>query len=580
MDNSYEIDDCTPSTPEAELYAAGGRTGPMRRAPKHRTAFTPEGIQAVRDARANRGNSAASGSGAGPTPAPAPRTGAHAPRTDPHAPRTGPPAPRPPQPSQRPQAPPPPPPDLIKHLQACNRAATPADTRTPAAKRAAELPSEPPRNPRPFAPPRPQAVEHGPVPMETTLETEAFYHDQGATTNAVVRAEVNVLGRVFEGIIDTGASDTVLSHSVVRRLGLMDELVPSRITFLTAAGKTERPMGMLTDQPITIGSLCLHLDCMVRKANNYNVLVGNDWLRMAGSDLLLSQGVLRNRLAPDHYEEVQIDTRGDFPKMHMVQPKDPRGVRTAIQCLEQSQPILHTAASDASDLPELPTDSDSTSQPDSDLLTDHITTSVCCFDDDSDNDDFFARAHAAQDSDSIATDSASVSTSGAEADSEDNVLSTPATNTSSTYSADAIISVEPQAVGMPAFTVTLATADPTATLESETEVDPEPYPETASDPEPEDEQQYGQHGLSMESMEPDSEEFLSDPAPTDDMLPREVISSHGHQMLTLHEPTSSDSSQIDSEPDLEDITHDLPDVSPLWQDDSMVWSDDYSPDLT
>lgn len=66
-------DDYTPSTIEAQIYAAGGRTGPMQRAPKHRTSWTPEGIQAARDARANRGNAAASGSGAAPAPVGAPR---------------------------------------------------------------------------------------------------------------------------------------------------------------------------------------------------------------------------------------------------------------------------------------------------------------------------------------------------------------------------------------------------------------------------------------------------------------------------------------------------------------------------
>ena len=81
-------DDNTPSTIEAQIYAAGGRTGPMQRAPKHRTAWTPEGIQAARDARANRGNAAASGSGAAPAPAGALRRaepGLRPPAVDPHA---------------------------------------------------------------------------------------------------------------------------------------------------------------------------------------------------------------------------------------------------------------------------------------------------------------------------------------------------------------------------------------------------------------------------------------------------------------------------------------------------------------
>lgn len=80
VDIHPESDDYTPSTPEAELYVADGRIGSMRRAPKHKTAFTTEDIQAARDARANRGSSAASGSGAGPTPSSAPRTGLSAPR--------------------------------------------------------------------------------------------------------------------------------------------------------------------------------------------------------------------------------------------------------------------------------------------------------------------------------------------------------------------------------------------------------------------------------------------------------------------------------------------------------------------
>ncbi|KAL3163096.1 hypothetical protein ABBQ32_009513 [Trebouxia sp. C0010 RCD-2024] len=53
----------------------------------------------------------------------------------------------------------------------------------------AESSSEPPPSPSPFAPARPAALEHGPMPMETTLETQALCLDHGAITNAMVRAE-------------------------------------------------------------------------------------------------------------------------------------------------------------------------------------------------------------------------------------------------------------------------------------------------------------------------------------------------------------------------------------------------------
>ena len=72
--------------------------------------------------------------------------------------------------------------------------------------------------------------------------------------------------------------------------------------------------------------------------------------------------------------------------------------------------------------------------------------------------------------------------------------------------------------------------------------------------------------MSLESVEQDFENLLRDPAPDNDdgLKPVEVIASRGHQLLTLHSPTSSDSSeQLNSESDIGDITHDLPDSSPL-----------------
>ena len=52
----------------------------------------------------------------------------------------------------------------------------------------------------------------------------------------------------------------------------------------------------------------LKIDAMVTPADNYTILVGNDWLRMAESDLLLSKGVLRVRLIPDQWEDIPIET--------------------------------------------------------------------------------------------------------------------------------------------------------------------------------------------------------------------------------------------------------------------------------
>lgn len=114
-------------------------------------------------------------------------------------------------------------------------------------------------------------ADTGPTPIATAIETEESYHAESRQLNnvdAVCRSEVDILGKAFECIDDTGASYTVLSHSVISGLGLMDRLLPRNTSFLTAAGKTEKPMGMLPSLPVVMGNLCLHIDCMVAQANN------------------------------------------------------------------------------------------------------------------------------------------------------------------------------------------------------------------------------------------------------------------------------------------------------------------------
>ena len=183
--------------------------------------------------------------------------------------------------------------DFIKHLQSLGKApATPSDSRNPAIKRPVEPLSEQPPNARPFVLPRPAPTDNGPTRLHPwRLPLRPFTMLSSAITPMQwSKQKSKLLGRPLSASLTQAHLtstlychtqhcnvDTILSHSVVRRLGLMDQLLPSRVSSLTAAGKTKRPMGMLPNLPITIGSLCLHVDCMVTKANNYNALIGFEW---------------------------------------------------------------------------------------------------------------------------------------------------------------------------------------------------------------------------------------------------------------------------------------------------------------
>ena len=68
-----------------------------------------------------------------------------------------------------------------------------------------------------------------------------------------------------------------------------------------------------------MGSLTLETDARVTGANNYNVLIGNDWLQMAGADILLSAGVIRLRIDREQYEDVPIEANTGLPRINMLQ---------------------------------------------------------------------------------------------------------------------------------------------------------------------------------------------------------------------------------------------------------------------
>ena len=66
---------------------------------------------------------------------------------------------------------------------------------------------------------------------------------RSSSINTFVKAPVVLCGHTSEGILHTGASDTTVSHAVVRRLGLVNVIVSTDATFLTAGRRTEGPNG-------------------------------------------------------------------------------------------------------------------------------------------------------------------------------------------------------------------------------------------------------------------------------------------------------------------------------------------------
>ena len=88
-------------------------------------------------------------------------------------------------------------------------------------------------------------------------------------------------------------------------------------------------------------------------------------------------------------------------------------------------------------------------------------------------------------------------------------------------------------------------------------------------------------GLRADNVSPDEARLPDDMGATQ---PEEVVSSRGHQILTLHDINNDQILEQIEQPVLEshfveDLTVDLPDVPPIWEEDVDDWSDTYSGDL-
>jgi len=114
---------------------------------------------------------------------------------------------------------------------------------------------------------------------------------------------VEMNGYLIEGLVDTGASMSVMAAAVVREMGMM-HLVSRLETYRTASGIVTQVMGRINEVAIKTGGVQCLMTFMVVDTDSYDVLLGLDFLIKIGAIVDVERGLIQVRHGPGADVEV------------------------------------------------------------------------------------------------------------------------------------------------------------------------------------------------------------------------------------------------------------------------------------
>jgi len=114
---------------------------------------------------------------------------------------------------------------------------------------------------------------------------------------------VEINNYIVEGLVDTGASMSVMAVAIVRELGMM-QLVTGTETYKTASGVITQALGRIDEIPVKVGGVQCTMTFMVVDTDSYDVLLGLDFLMKIGAVVDVDRGLLQVRHGPGTNVEV------------------------------------------------------------------------------------------------------------------------------------------------------------------------------------------------------------------------------------------------------------------------------------
>jgi predicted aspartyl protease len=171
---------------------------------------------------------------------------------------------------------------------------------------------------------------------------------------------VEINNYIVEGLVDTGASMSVMAAIVVRELGMM-HLVTGSETYKTTSGVITQALGRIDEVPVKVGGVQCSTTFMVVDTDSYDVLLGLDFLIKIGAIVDVEQSLIQVRHGPGANVEVLPLT-----VVNLLQR-----INSETLMRESATVWQGTSISDNTILSQSVTEEDAVTTSDSDAGTDH-----------------------------------------------------------------------------------------------------------------------------------------------------------------------------------------------------------------
>jgi hypothetical protein len=108
---------------------------------------------------------------------------------------------------------------------------------------------------------------------------------------------------IIEGLVDTGASMSVIAAAVVKEMGMMHLVVGSE-SYKTASGVITQALGRIDEIVVSVGGVDCAMTFMVVDTDSYDVLLGLDFFMKIGAVVDVEKGRIQIRRGPGTNVEV------------------------------------------------------------------------------------------------------------------------------------------------------------------------------------------------------------------------------------------------------------------------------------